>query len=256
MMNLKHLMSIAALASTTVLAACGATTSEDGDASDATSDTSTAADTTTAGDTTTTGDTTSKVTYKSIVIWDKSKDPAKDSTGKCGASPGTDLDAVGLYRGGVLIAVGKPGTTVYTAPATAPECPAGEGKNLAASAAGPLDGHVYASKPDTGYISLAGGSLEIQFGACAAGKKITECDGTGALTDVESGDEIDIWEVDTSYKAAASTPAAGNAYDGCVCYSDEYQVGLRPTVGSETGAAYVPASATEYNKGSQVVKVP
>ena len=126
----------------------------------------------------------------------------------------------------------------------------------AASAAGPLDGHVYASNPDTGYISLNGGSLEIQFGACVTGSTITDCDGAGSVVEVMSGDEIDVWEVDGSYKAGSGTAADGNAYAGCACYADEYQVDLRPAIGSEAGSVYVPSDPNQYDKGSMTVKVP
>ncbi len=276
MLNFKKILTILGIASMTALAACGTTTSADGDATDGTgSDATVGADTTgdtatgdaTTGDTTT-GDTVATATFKSIVIWDKSQ----EKVDKCGTGPGTDLDAVGLYRAGKLIAVGATGTAAYTAPVTplkdkaGTSCVAGDGKNSAASAEGPLDAHVYASKSDTGYISLNNGSLEIQFAACKTGTKITDCDGAGALVEIQSGDEIDVWEVDAAYKSGSSTPADGNAYgnftdapgtaNSCACYADEYQLDLRPTMGSEAGSVYVPASATDYNKGSKTIKVP
>ncbi len=251
MLNLKKFLTILGLASMTVLTACGATTSADGDATG--SDATTGTDAT--GTDAATGDTGPAVTYKSVVIWDKSQDPGYIN-GKCGASPGTDLDAIGLYRNNVLIGVGKPGTAIYTAPATASPCTVDAGKSKASSAEGPLDAHVYASSPDTGYISLNGGSLEMQFGACVSGTTITTCDGAGALIDILPGDQLDVWEVDTTYKAGSGTPADGNAYSGCVCYADEYQVDLRPTLGSEAGSVYVPSDPNQYDKGSMTVAVP
>jgi len=179
-------------------------------------------------------------TFKAIVIWDKSEDPGYID-GKCGSSPGSDIDAVMLYRNGKLIGAGKVGTTNYSASASS-SCD--NKKNIAASAEGPVNGHVYASSPDTGYISLNGGSIELQFGACStATQDATKCDGKGALIDVEPGDQIDIYEVDASYKPGTGTIVEGFAYAGCVCYSDEYQVDLRVDKGVDAGSVALPSSA-------------
>jgi hypothetical protein len=62
--------------------------------------------------------------------------------------------------------------------------------------------------------------------------------------------------VDTSYKAGGSGDQAGNAYDGCVCYADEYQLEFRTTIGSEAGGMYVPAGATDYNHGTMKITAP
>lgn len=252
MLTLKQFLITTCITSSMVLTACGATTSSDGDATDGTgSDATAGSDTSTGGDTAM-GDMDMSVTYKSIVIVDKSADP-KFINGACGSSPGTDLDAVGLYRGGKLIGVGKPGSANYDKSA-ATSCTVDAGKSAATSAEGPLDGHVYASKPDTGYISLNGGSIEIQFGACKTGTKITDCDGAGDIVDIMSGDEIDVWEVDGSYKAGSGSPADGNAYDGCVCYSDEYNVSVRVSKGVDAGSLWLPATGTY--KGATTVKIP
>jgi hypothetical protein len=254
MLNFKKILMIMGIASMSVLAACGATTNADGDATDGTGSDATVGNDTAGTD----QDTMAMPTYKSIVIWDKSADPSFIN-GKCGSSPGADIDAVGLYRGGKLIAVGATGTAKYVT-SSASTCD--NKKNLQASAEGPLNGHVFASNPDTGYISLNGGSIELQFAACKTGTTISDCDGAGALVDVMSGDEIDVWEVDGSYKAGSKTPADGNAYDGCVCYSDEYQLDARPTVGVDTGSVALPKAGDgnsadkKWYAGSTTVKVP
>lgn len=197
--------------------------------------------------------------FTSIVIRDRSADPAFIN-GKCGASPGTDLDCVGLYRGGKLIAVGMPGTATYTS-AQVNSC--ANTHNASTSAEGPLDGYMTADNAkDSGYISLNGGALEIQFGACKTGIHITNCDGRGDLVAIESGDEIDVWEVDRNYLTASGTGADGHAWDGCACYADEYEVDLRPTAHSGAGAVVLPTScdANSADKkgyaGSMTIKVP
>lgn len=255
MFTFQRTLTTLSLASAMVLSACGATTSSDGDATDGTGSDATTGDT--ASDTAM-GDMSMAVTYKSIVIWDKSADPSFIN-GKCGSSPGADIDAVGLYRGGKLIAVGKPGTAKYVSSA-ASTCD--NKKNIETTAAGPLDGHVFEKTADTGYISLNGGSLEIQFGACKTGTKISDCDGGGDIVEIMSGDEIDVWEVDTSYKTGSGTAADGNAYDGCVCYADEYQVDARPSVGVDTGSIALPKAGEgnsadkKWYAGSTTVKIP
>lgn len=242
MLKIQRFLTIAGIASLTSLAACGTTASTSGDA---TTD-GTGSDATTGTDDTSTGDTVTTKTYKAILIADKSADPTF-ANGKCGSSPGSDIDAVGLYRGGKLIAVGKVGSANFD---TSKATTCADTKNDPKSAEGPLDGHVYASKPDTGYISLNGGSIELQFGACKTGTKITDCDGAGDLVAVQSGDEIDVWEVDTSYKAGGTGPAAGNAYDGCVCYADEYEVDIRTDKGVDAGSIVLTGA------GSKTLTVP
>lgn len=176
-------------------------------------------------------------TYAAVVIRDKSADPAFIN-GKCGASPGMDLDCVGLYRADKLIAVGKPGTGTYL-PTLPTVC--GNPHDVTASADGPLDGFAYADNAqDSGYISLNGGAIELQFGACQTGSNITNCDGKGDPVLIESGDQIDVWEVDRNYLTGSGTGADGHAWDSCTCYAGEYTVELRPKVGDGTGAVPLP----------------
>ncbi len=167
--------------------------------------------------------------YTAITIRDRSADPAFIN-GKCGSSPGADIDCVGLYRDGKLIAVGKPGTAAF-APAPNATC-ANPRDVTAATAEGALDGHVYGDPLlDTGYISLNGGALTLQFGACSGASNITNCHGEGGVVTVLPGDEIDVWEVDSGYLTGSSTAADGNAWSGCTCYADEYEVDLTPSAG-------------------------
>ena len=207
--------------------------------------------------------TTPTVAYASVVIRDRSADPAFVN-GKCGPSPGMDLDCVGLYRGGTLLAVGKTNaasageTTTYT-PGTS-NCV--NLYNSATSADGPLDGHSYADKPDTGYISLNGGAIEIHFGACVNGTNITNCDGAGVHVDIQAGDEIDVWELDGNYLTGSGTGADGNAWDGCNCYADEYEVDLQPTTGAPATTIVLPTRCEansadgKWFAGSHTVKIP
>ena len=190
-----------------------------------------------------------KTTYKSIVVWDKSEDPAFRN-GKCGSSPGTDLDAVMLYRGQKLIGAGKVGSATY-APAE-PVSTCANTKNNAANAEGPVNGKVFASNPDTGYISLNGGSVELQFGACStATEDVTKCDGAGAVIDIQEGDELDFYEVDTYYKPGSKTAMDGFAYDSCVCYQDQYQVKLYAAVGTGTGVVLQSSAGSDTFTGTE-----
>jgi len=209
-----------------------------------------------------TKDTTSMaMSFKSIAIWDKSEEQL-DCTKA--ASPGTDLDAVMLYRGGTLIAAGKPGTAKYAA-GTTPLCTVNDKikAKQVDKPEGKADGHVYKTDADKGYFSLNGGSMEIQFGKCTqSGPKADSCDGAGDLVDVLPGDEIDVYEVDDTYKAAGKGITAGWADEVCVCYADEYQVDLRPTAGADAGAVTLPGVGKGNSKdgkwyaGTTTVKIP
>ena len=225
MSKIEKILSILGVCTLVATTACSATANSDADGM---ADGMVMPDTTSGQDTT-----TAAKTFKSIVIWDKSEDPAFRN-GKCGSSPGSDIDAVMLYRGGHLIAAGKVGSASYdTSKATSCD----NKKNIASNAEGAVNAHVYASSPDTGYISLNGGSIELQFGACStATEDVTKCDGAGAEVDVMTGDQIDFYEVDSSYKPGSGTAMDGFAYDGCVCYSDQYQVDLRTAVGVDAGS--------------------
>ncbi len=257
MSKIEKILSILGVCTLVATTACSATTSSDGDADGMAADMSMPDTTSTGKDTTTTAK-----TLKSIVIWDKSEDPAFRN-GKCGSSPGSDIDAVMLYRGGKLIGAGKVGSASYD---TSKSTSCDNKKNIAASAEGPVNAHVYASSPDTGYISLNGGSIELQFGACSDGSQDPlKCDGAGAALDIQDGDQIDFYEVDVTYKPGSGTIMDGFAYDGCVCYSDQYQVDVRTAVGVDAGSmvlqsgrggdTFTGTEAWDVNKFTATVKV-
>ena len=256
---MKKYLGFLAIGATLLATGCSAEVGEDADGDASTVTDSTGGGDTTGGDTTGGGDsaggdtTATKAKFESILIFDKSEDPTFVN-GKCGASPGTDLDAIALYRKigdkSTLMGVGRVGSAVYDTSA-ASTCD--NKKNDKTSAEGPVNGFVYEKDPDKGYISLNGGSIELEFGACGAGQTdVKTCDGKGDKVAIENGDEIDIYEVDLTYKADGDGPGKGNAYDGCVCYADQYKVKIRTKMGVDAGSIYLGAAdgSTTY-KGTQ-----
>ncbi len=244
MRNIEKILASLGLVALLATGACSASTNNDADgtAGDAgTTDTATV-DTATVDTSTADVPVVGKQIFESIVIWDHSGEKL-DCTKN---SIGTDLDAVALYRGkpAQLMGVGKIGSAKFSQGST-PLCPVNDGikKKQTDLPVGPLNGHVYKSKDDTGYISLNGGSIELQIGACSntSAKGVEDCDGNGAVVIIEAGDELDVYEVDTTYKAGGSGPQKGFAEDICVCYADEYQVDLRPKVGADAGTVTFPA---------------
>ena len=254
MMNLKNLLSIAALASTTVLAGCGATTSSDGDATDGTSSDATTGDTT--GDTSgatddaSTGDTTALNTYAYIVIYDSEK-PDCSTTG-----PGADIDGVELIAGGSTIGVGLKGSANYAASNpnnvgtctmcgknADKECAHGGDKcDCADSAMGAPDAKLYCGNTvDTGYISLNGGSIEFAIG---------DANGGGKSVTIQSGDHIKVHEVDEDYKYTD---------DGSKCNAplgEKYEVWLRTAKGLDTGSVKLTAVPAADGSGTTEFVVP
>ncbi len=203
------------------------------------------------------GATPTVATYPTIIIRDKSADPSFIH-GACGASPGLDFDCAGLYRGGKLIAVVN--SAVYL-PASATGCV--DLHTAATAAEGPLDGHVFQdSSQDSGYISLNGGALQLTFGGCNSGSSILDCDGQGITMPVQSGDEIDVWEVDSNYLLNSDTAADGNAWSGCTCYADEFELNLWPAPGDGSGAVLLPTRCDanpangKWYAGSSTIHVP
>jgi hypothetical protein len=253
---MKKYLGFLAIGAMVLTTACSASTGTDGDATDdatvgdATAGDGTAGDST--GGDTTAGDTTAKKTFKSILIFDKSEDPTFVN-GECGSSPGSDIDAVALWRkvdgNWQLMGVGKVGSANYDT-SSASSCD--NKKNLPASAEGPIDGKVFKSDPDTGYISLNGGSIEVQIGACqSATEDETTCDGKGDIVEVMDGDQLDVYEVDGTYKPDGDGPQKGNAFDGCLCYADEYQVMLRVEKGVDAGSIFLGEAGGTTYKGTQ-----
>jgi hypothetical protein len=185
--------------------------------------------------------TAAEVTYAAITIRDRSP-AAAPVNGVCDPRPGMDLDCVGLYRNGSLIAVGLSSATTPAIFEPAANAPCANPHAVTASAAGPLDGHVFAdTTQDSGYLSLNGGSLRIQFAACTVStSNITNCDGAGDWVAIRSGDEIDVWQIDQNYLTESRTAAEGNAWAGCTCAPDAYEVDLLRDLANPTQQVVLP----------------
>lgn len=237
MKEIKKMLALMGVGAAMMLTGCDASVGGLLDADDATSDTTQGTDTTIDTNTDTT---TPPTEYKSIVIFDKSEDPV------CTKSPGMDFDAIGAWRGNTFLGVGRVGSANIATSGS--KCPDND-KNIPSSAEGPVNGKVFADKPDTGYVSLNGGSLELEIGACTNGASTAfDCDGKGALVALKSGDELDIYEVDTTYKPGSGSDRDGFAYSGCACYADEFTVNLRTAKGVDFGSVFLPS--TGFYKGT------
>ena len=161
-------------------------------------------------------------------------------------SPGPDIDVVALYRGGALIGVGKPGTVNFKAGAKN-ACAAENKHNDPKDVAGGLTTKMYTTAtPDTGYFGLSDGTVSVKIGGCQVSTAdIKSCDGTGAEQEIKAGDELDIYEVDATYKKGSSSFAAGIAADSCKCISEDYEL----FVSKEDGASLVSLGKFQGSKG-------
>lgn len=161
--------------------------------------------------------------FKYGIIYDKYAEPDCKMT----ASPGADIDAIGLYRNGALIGVIKPGTANYKGEKTS--C-VDNAHADPSSAEGPSD--VYDT--NKGYVGLNGGSLEFQIGGCSVSSTdITLCDGAGPSVTILPGDEFDVYEVGQEYKEKKWITEA------CKCISEDYEVWVRLEKGVDAGAVLV-----------------
>ena len=153
----------------------------------------------------------------------------------CGASnnPGSDIDAVALIRGGKVIGYGSMESSTYFTPGqTGDECANGSCSggtckyatvggvftqaDLVARTLGPPNAVIgNKSSDDTGYMSLNGGTLQLQIG---------DTNGKGSAQTIKSGDQIKVFEVDQSLK---------NDTNGCVCTPEHYQVVIQTSAGRE-----------------------
>jgi hypothetical protein len=252
----------AAIAATSLLFAmgCDAGTGADGGGTDpiadggadagSSDDTTASGDATGGGDTTATGGDVAAVdagpaaaTYSSVVIYDGSK--TTPATCK-GTGPGADLDFVAVYRNKLLIGVAKKGTTDYKAGSDA-ECKKNEHNDAAAidgvtggfgdicAKGGKKVDDCKNSDLSQGYLSLGGGSVELQFGACqkadAAKPDNDQCDGSGDLLVLQAGDEIDVHEIGEEYKSKYGMK--------CVCANEGYEVDVRVTKGADAGSKFL-----------------
>lgn len=205
------------------LTACEASVIDDTDGTTET-DTTTGSDSATGGDTSTGSDVATGPKYTWVAI---DGEPTTEDV-DCGktTSPGPDIDAVLVYRAGKLIGAGKPGTAqLFSAAQKA--CPDNEGRGTVADVAGPVNGMVYKVEKDTGYFSLRKDRVYVQIGECTqSSPDPKQCDGNGPVIELQAGDEIDVYEVDTTYLAGKGTAASGNAYEGCTCTPETYWVGV------------------------------
>lgn len=152
-------------------------------------------------------------------------------------SPGADIDVIAVYDfKGRLKGVGK--TAVHKEGAT-PNCP-NWGKTSECSygtisaachndpndVSGGLNTKMYAdATPDTGYFGLSGGTVQVTIGACSVSTAdVKSCDGKGDAVQIMAGDEIDVYEIDDTYKKAGTGPAAGIAPESCACVAEAYEV--------------------------------
>jgi hypothetical protein len=173
----------------------------------------------------------SGVPYKFVTIIDVERKVITSFS--CGGSngPGSDIDAVALIRGGKTIGYGSLDCPAYFTPSqTGDECTKGscsggscryatvEGTftqtELIARTMGPPNAVVSkSSTDDTGYLSLNGGTLQMQVG---------DSNGKGSAQTIKSGDQIKVFEVDQSQKTDAN---------GCVCTPEHYQVFIQDSAG-------------------------
>jgi hypothetical protein len=173
--------------------------------------------------------------------------PTKEPDCQLTNSPGPDIDLVALYRGGKLQGVGRKGSAVFK-PGKDLACkdqwetglkdPLGKDKgkkgcpkNEHSAVEGKLDTEMHSdAKCDTGYFAVSNGTVVVQIGACsAATEDVKTCDGAGAVVEILPGDEIDVYEVDGSYKKGGKGPQSGIAPDTCVCAEEDYQVYVGPS---------------------------
>ena len=148
--------------------------------------------------------------------------------------PGADIDAVALVsQTGAMLGYGKIGTAVFTVNPMGNacenvDCSGGNckyaaisktflGETLVGYTEGPPDGLVQAVGDDAGYLSLNAGTLQIQVG---------DVTGTGPAKPLQSGDYIQVFEVDKTYIASGSAPAT------CSCLPEHFTVFLQTASGS------------------------
>jgi hypothetical protein len=166
------------------------------------------------------------IQYVNVVIMDtESKQPAAERAA-CGNGPGSDIDAVELIRAAVPVGYGLVGSAQLVAPTAGPYCDETDCSGnvckyakatLAPATEGKRNAKVNQSTDDVGYVSLNGGTLYLQIGNAITGG--------GTAQVLMSGDQLKIHEVDQTYKAS------GEAYAGCTCAAEHYEVWLQDVAG-------------------------
>lgn len=227
MKKIEKILGILGLCSMMALSACDASVADSdatdtgGGASDAATDTGGGSDAVVASG------------YTVVTI-----DGAPEANPDCTtSSAGADIDVIAVYDSkGALKGVGK---TVVHKEGAVPKCPKW-GKTSQCSygtisaachndpndVAGGLNTKMYAdATPDTGYFGLSGGTVEVTIGGCSVSTAdVKACDGKGPAVQIMAGDEIDVYEVDGTYKKAGTGPAAGIAPESCTCIAEAYEV--------------------------------
>lgn len=256
MRNFERILTALGLVALLATGACSSSTGED---ADGTSTGDVGADASSGNDTTAdTGSDTGNtmVTYKFVAI-----DGSPYAEPDCAAtsSPGPDIDAIALYRNNQLMGVAKPGTAVFKAGLN-PACAEKKDHSTTSDVEGPLN-----ADESKGYFGVSNGTVEFQFGACStATQDVKACDGKGATIDVQEGDEIDIYEVDSTYQTKSACesnantkdkskcglgPEAGQITAACKCLAEEYEVYAESAAGSAT------VSLGKYSGTSAGIKV-
>lgn len=252
MKKIEKILGVLGLCGLLALSACDAQVDPeaDGTAGDTASDASTGGDTS--------GSDTAAASGYAFVTIDGAPEGNPDCTT---SSAGADIDVIAVYnKDGSLKGVGKPGTVVHKEGAT-PKCPTWGSKNQCSygtikpechndpsDVAGGLNTKMYSdATPDTGYFGLSGGTVQLQIGACSVSTTdIKQCNGNGALVEILPGDEIDVYEVDGSYKAGSGSGAAGIAPESCICKAEAYEV----FVSKKAGEALVSLGKFSGSKGA------
>jgi len=230
MKNWKQLIGVAGALVMVLGSGCSATTGGDGDATDGTGDGTAAVDNGVApGNDAVAGTDAAADTgvvaggFKYGIIYDKYAEPDCTKT----TSPGSDIDAIGLYRGGQLIGVVKVGTANYKDEKTS--C-----KDNAHSTTSDCEGPSDVLDTKTGYVGLNGGSIEFQIGGCSVSTTdVTVCDGKGPAVTIQAGDEFDVYEVGQAYKTK------GWIKETCLCIDEDYEVWVRLDKGVDAGSVLV-----------------
>jgi hypothetical protein len=172
-------------------------------------------------------------------------DGAPEANPDCSTgSAGADIDVIAVYDSKrALKGVGK---TVVHKEGASPKCPKWgktsqcsygtikpECHNDPNDVAGGLNTKMYGdATPDTGYFGLSGGTVEVTIGACSVSTDdVKSCDGKGPAVQIMAGDEIDVYEVDGTYKKVGTGPAAGIAPESCTCVAEAYEVWVSKKAG-------------------------
>ena len=166
------------------------------------------------------------IQYTNVVIMDTEAKQPKADRAACGNGPGSDIDAIELIRAGVPVGYGLVGSAQFVASTDGPYCAETDCSGnvckyakatLAPATEGKKNAKVNQSTDDVGYVSLNGGILYLQVGNAITGGGVAQV--------LKSGDQLKVYEVDQTYKVS------GDAYPGCTCAAEHYEVWLQDAAG-------------------------